>query len=256
MRDVQFVLFEMLGIQSLSGYAKFDGLDREMVQDTLNLAEKIAWEKMYPVDAPGDEEGVRYDPKTMSVTVPASFHEPYKSIVNAGFISISEPPELGGMGMPQAVSVACKEFFCAASAAISFFTLLTGSAAGLVRRFGNEDQKGLYLGKMLKGDWCGTMCLTEPGAGSDVGGIRTRAVPMPDGTYRIEGQKIFISAGEHDLSENIIHMVLARIDGAPSGTRGLSLFIVPKHLVGPDGSLEQRNGVFCRGVEKKMGFHG
>jgi len=256
MKDVQFVLYEMLKVHDLAHFEKFSGYDLEIVQDTLNLAEKIAWDKMYPVDAQGDEEGISYDPKTMSVTVPEYFHEPYRSMTGAGFISISDSTDLGGMGMPQSVSVACKEFFGAANAALSFCTLLTGSAAGLIRRFGNDEQKKLYLDKMLKGTWGGTMCLTEPGAGSDVGNMRTRAIPMPDGTYRIEGQKIFISSGEHDLTENIIHMVLARAEGAPSGTRGLSLFIVPKYLVRPDGSFAERNGVFCRGVEKKMGFHG
>lgn len=256
MKDVQFVLFEMLKVGDLARYEKFSGHDREIFQDTLNLAQRIAWDKMYPVDSQGDEEGVHYHPGTMSVTVPECFHEPYRAMTGAGFISISDAPELGGMGMPQCVSVACKEYFCSASAALSFFALLTGSAAGLIRRFGSDGQKGLYLDKMLKGKWGGTMCLTEPGAGSDVGNMRTRALPMPDGTYHIEGQKIFISAGEHDLTENIIHMVLARVEGAPPGTRGLSLFIVPKYLVGPDGSPAGRNGVFCRGVEKKMGFHG
>ncbi len=256
MNDVQFVLYEMLKVHDLAHFEKFNGYDREILQDTLNLAEKIAWDKMYPVDSQGDEEGVSYDPKTMSVTVPEYFHEPYRSMTGAGFISISDSADFGGMGMPQSVSVACKEFFGAASAALSFCALLTGSAAGLIRRFGTEEQKILYLDKMLKGIWGGTMCLTEPGAGSDVGNMRTRAIPTPDGSYHIEGQKIFISSGEHNLTENIIHMVLARIEGAPSGTRGLSLFIVPKYLVDPDGSLAGRNGVFCRGVEKKMGFHG
>mgnify|MGYP001462463323 CR=1 FL=1 len=256
MKDVQFVLYEMLKVHDLVHFEKFSGYDQEIFRDTLNLAEKIAWDKMYPVDAQGDEEGVSYDPKTMSVTVPECFHEPYRSLTGAGFISISDSPDLGGMGMPQSVSVACKELFGAASAALSFCALLTGSAAGLIQRFGNDEQKTLYLDKMLKGIWGGTMCLTEPGAGSDVGNIRTMAIPMPDGTYQIEGQKIFISAGEHNLTENIIHMVLARIEGAPSGTRGLSLFIVPKYHVDLDGSLAGRNGVFCRGVENKMGFHG
>jgi alkylation response protein AidB-like acyl-CoA dehydrogenase len=182
MRDVQFVLFEMLGIQSLSGYAKFDGLDREMVQDTLNLAEKIAWEKMYPVDAPGDEEGVRYDPKTMSVTVPASFHEPYKSIVNAGFKSISRPLSSGAWGCLRPSRSHVRNFSAQPALQSPFSPCLRVSAAGLVRRFGNEDQKGLLPGKDAQGRLVRTMCLTEPGAGSDVGGIRTRAVPMPDGT--------------------------------------------------------------------------
>lgn len=256
MKDVQFVLFEMLKAQDIAGYEKFNGYDREMFMDTVKLAEKIAWEKLYPTDAPGDEDGVHYDPQNMTVAVPEYFHAPYRSMTGAGFIAVSEAPEIGGMGMPQCISVACKEYFCAASAALTFFTLLTGSAAGLVRRFGNDEQKTLYLEKMLKGQWGGTMCLTEPEAGSDVGNIKTRAIPQPDGTFRIEGQKIFISAGEHDLTENIIHMVLARIEGAPAGTRGLSLFIVPKHLVNDNGSLSERNGVYCRGVEKKMGFHG
>jgi hypothetical protein len=256
MRDVRFVLFEMLGAQTLSGFERFSGCDHDVIVDTLNLAEKIAREQFYPVERQSDEEGLRYDTETMTVHVPGIAREPYRAVAEAGFIALSEAPEIGGMGMPQCVSIACKEYLCAASASLTFFTLLTGSVAGLIRRFGTTEQKGLYLEKMLRGEWSGTMCLTEPGAGSDVGAVRTRALRNPDGTYRIEGQKIFISAGEQDITENIIHMVLARVEGATAGTKGLSLFIVPKHLVTPDGSLAERNGVFCRGVEKKMGFHG
>jgi alkylation response protein AidB-like acyl-CoA dehydrogenase len=253
MRDISFVLFEMLNIEGLQTYPRYESLDRDLVEDTIRLARRISLDEWYPVDGKAEEDGLSYDPQTGEVKVPSYVHGPYRAMVDAGFITISDRDD--PRGLPMSVSIACKELFCSASAALAFMSLLTGSAAGLIRRFGTPDQKDLYLEKMLTGTWGGTMCLTEPGAGSDVGRVTTHAVSMAEGTYAIEGRKMFISAGEHDLTENIIHLVLARTEGAPEGTRGLSLFIVPKFLVDSKGSLMQRNGVFCTGVEKKMGFH-
>lgn len=252
-RDQQFVLFEMLKTDSIFAHNKYRMLDKAMCEETIHLASRIAMEKWYPVNSQAEEEGARYNPDMQEVTLPRFLHDPYKEMTTAGFISQSERDDPGGM--PMNVSVAYKEHFCSANPALSFLWLLTGSAAGLIRRFGTPEQKNLYLDKMLSGDWSGTMCLTEPDAGSDVGRVRTIAKEMPDGTYRITGQKIFISYGEHDLAENIINLVLARTENAPPGTKGLSLFIVPKFLVGTDGMPGERNGVYCRGIEKKIGFH-
>jgi len=252
-RHLHFVLFEMLKVQNLSSYPEYAALDRELMEDTIRLAERISLEEWYPVDGQADEEGLLYNPSDGSVKVPDFVRGPYRAMVDAGFIAVSDRDDT--RGLPMSMSLACKELFCSASAPLAFLTLLAGSASGLIRRFGTREQKGLFLEKMLTGAWGGTMCLTEPGAGSDVGRVTTRAAAGPDGTWLISGRKMFISAGEHDLTENIIHLVLARTEDAPPGTRGLSLFIVPKHLVNADGSLGSRNGVFCTGVEKKMGFH-
>lgn len=253
MRDLHFILFEMLRAEELRKYPRYALLDKDLMEDTIRLAQRISLEEWYPVDGKADEDGLSFDPPSGTVNVPSYVHGPYKTMVDAGFIAVSDRD--GPAGLPMSVSIACKELFCSASAALSFLTLLTGSAAGLIRRFGTPEQKELYLEKMLSGTWGGTMCLTEPGAGSDVGRVTTRAVSRPDGTYTITGRKMFISAGEHDLTENIIHLVLARTENAPPGTKGLSLFIVPKFLINAGGSLRQRNGVFCTGMEKKMGFH-
>lgn len=253
LRDLQFVLFEMLRVEGLRSFPRYASLDRDLMEDTVDLARRISLEEWYPVDGMADEDGLLFDPTDGTVKAPPYVHGPYRTMVDAGFIAMSDRD--GPEGLPMSVSIACKELFCAASAPLAFLTLLTGSAAGLIRRFGTEEQKRLFLDRMLSGAWGGTMCLTEPGAGSDVGRVSTRASSGPDGTYRITGRKLFISAGEHDLTENIIHLVLARTEDAPPGTRGLSLFIVPKFLVGADGALGQRNGVLCTGIEKKMGFH-
>jgi alkylation response protein AidB-like acyl-CoA dehydrogenase len=253
MRDLHFVLFEMLRVEGLRAFPRYGALDRDLVEDTVNLAERISLEEWFPVDGKADEDGLSFDPASGTVKAPAYVHGPYRAMVDAGFIALSHRDDPGAL--PMSVSIACKELFCSASAPLAFLTLLTGSAAGLVGRFGTPGQKDLYLEKMLSGAWGGTMCLTEPGAGSDVGRVVTQAACQPDGTYLITGRKMFISAGEHDLTGNIIHLVLARTENAPPGTRGLSLFIVPKFLVHADGSLGPRNGVLCTGVEKKMGFH-
>jgi alkylation response protein AidB-like acyl-CoA dehydrogenase len=253
LRDLQFVLFEMLRVEELRDFPRHALLDGDLMMDTIRLAERISLEEWYPVDGKADEEGLFFDPSTGTVKVPDFVHGPYRAMVDAGFIAMSDRDVPGGL--PMSISISCKEFFCSACAPLAFMTLLTGSAAGLIGRFGTREQKELYLDRMLSGAWGGTMCLTEPGAGSDVGRAVTQAATGPDGTYLITGRKMFISAGEHDLTGNIIHLVLARTLDAPPGTKGLSLFIVPKFLVNADGSLGKRNGVWCTGVEKKMGFH-
>jgi hypothetical protein len=255
-RDTRYVLFEMLAVDKLNQYEKYSGHDHEIYEDTLRLAEKIAAEQFYPVNAEGDHTGVNYDRASGAVTTPECFKPAYQAMAEAGFIGVSADPAFGGLGMPLAISVACKEYFCSACGSLTFYALLTGSAAQLVHSFGTEEQKRLYLPEMLSGAWGGTMCLTEPDAGSEVGNVKTRAIPQENGAYIISGQKIFISGGEHDLADNIIHMVLARIEGDPPGTRGLSLFIVPKHIPASDGTPPKRNDLICTGIEHKMGIHG
>lgn len=255
-RDVRFVLFELLETNKLNKLPQFSDFDREVYEDTLELAEKIAVNQFYPCNEIGDREGAQYNPNKKEVTTPEPFKLAYKSYVDAGFISLSIGQEDGGMGMPTEMSLAVAEYFGAANISLLLFPGLTHGAAMLIKNFGTEEQKSIYLGKMLSGQWGGTMCLTEPDAGSDVGSLKTKAVKQPDGTYRITGQKIFITAGEHDLTENIIHPVLARIEGDPPGTKGISIFIVPKYLVNPDGSLGKRNDLVCTGIEHKMGLHG
>lgn len=255
-RDVRFILFEMLGVDKYGKYEEFAGHDHELYEDTIKLAERISVEQFYPTNAEGDRIGVRYDPMRMTVATPSCFKRPYRAMSEAGFIGISADPAFGGLGLPLSISVACKEYFCAANGCLAFYTLLTGSAAHLVQSYGSETQKRIYLSRMLCGEWSGTMCLTEPDAGSEVGNVKTNAVRREDGAYLIKGQKIFISGGEHDLTENIIHMVLARIVGDSPGTKGLSLFIVPKYIPDSNGAPGTKNDVTCAGVEEKMGIHG
>lgn len=255
-RDVRFVLYELLDVEKLNKYPKFADYDRDMYEDTLNLAEKIAIEQLYPVCAEGDKIGCQYDPETNGVRVPEVYKPGYKALVEAGFVSLQDDPEIGGAGMPIAVNTSCLEYFVAANGPLVGYLTLTHGAADLITNFGTDEQKALYLEKMLTGQWAGTMCLTEPEAGSDVGALKSKAVKQPDGTYLITGQKIFITNGEHDLAENIIHPVLARIEGDPAGSKGISIFIVPKYRVNSDGSLGDSNDVVCSGIEHKMGIKG
>jgi len=255
-RDVRFVLFELLNVDKLNKYSKYSDFDKETFEDTLNLAEKMAVEAFYPVNADGDKIGAQYNPETKEVKIPECYREPYKAFIESGFLASSSEPEIGGMGLPISITIACSEYFNAANTSLCMYPGLTHGASMLINSYGSDEQKKLYLEKMVSGQWSGTMCLTEAEAGSDVGNIKTKAVKQSDGTYLITGQKIFISAGDHDLTENIIHPVLARIDGDPEGTGGISIFIVPKIMVNSDGSLGDKNDVSCAGIEHKMGIKG
>lgn len=255
-RDVRFVLFEMLGVDKLNRFDYFSGFDREVFEDTLNLAEKMAVEQFYPTYAEGDRTGLKFDPAKNEVKVPESFHKGFRSYVDAGFHVLSFPTEIGGMGMPVSISFASQEYFNAGNTALGMYCSSITGTAHLLLNYGNEQIKKMFLEKMISGEWGGTMCLTEPGAGTDVGALKTKAIRQSDGTYLISGQKIFISNGEHDMVPNIIHPVLARIEGDPPGTKGISIFVVPKYLVNPDGSLGERNDVYCVGIEHKMGLKG
>ncbi|MCX8123093.1 MAG: acyl-CoA dehydrogenase [Spirochaetes bacterium] len=253
-RDVRFILFEMFDILQLSKFDIYKDFDRDTYESVLDLAETIAMEEIYPANTIADKEGIKFDPDTHTVVVPQVFKKAMHAFNEAGFTGIAQPISSGGMGMPELMYRMALEYFLAASISFTIYITLSNGATNLVRIFGNEEQKRLYLGNMVSGKWGGTMCLTEPQAGSDVGAIKTKAYRQSDGTYSIKGQKIFISSGENDLYENIIHMVLARIDGDPDGTKGLSLFLVPKILVNSDGTLGKRNDVICTGVEHKMGI--
>ncbi len=254
-RDVRFVLFEMLGLDKMDRYPKFSSHDRDIYEDTLNLAERIAVEYFYPSNMEGDREGgARFIPETNEVKVPESVKRAVKKFFESGFNLMRVSESQGGMQMPVLFHTACYEYFQAGNTSAEMYGGATLGAAYILTKFATDEQKKLYLPKMVAGEWGGDMCLTEPDAGSDVGALKSRAVKQPDGTYLITGQKIFISSGENDIFENIIHPVLARIEGDPAGTKGISIFIVPKYLVNPDGTLGKRNDVICSGIEHKLGI--
>ncbi len=255
-RDVRFALFEALEADKLTKYEKYSGFDKDMFEDMLNLAESIAVEQIYPTFDQGDKEGCKHNPDTKEVKIPSSYHPALKAFYEAGFGGIDIESEWGGMGAPQIIAWACNEFFCAANYPLMMYPGLTHGAAELIEAFGTKEQKHLYLEKMYSGVWGGTMCLTEPDAGSDVGALKSKAVKQADGTYKITGTKIFISSGDNDYYENMIHPVLARIEGDPPGTKGISIFIVPKYRIKPDGSKGASNDVVCSGIEHKMGIKG
>ena len=253
-RDVDFVLFEQLQVQDMSRHKKYAEFNQKTVELIISEARNLAVKEILPTRKLSDDDGVAFD--NGKVSVPECFHRVFE-LFNAGeWLAMPEDPKWGGQGMPHSVALAASEFFNGANYAFMMYPGLTHGAARLVEAFGTEKQKSLFLRNMYTGKWTGTMLLTEPEAGSDVGALTTKAVKNEDGTYSITGNKIFISSGEHDLSANIIHPVLARIEGAPEGTKGISLFLVPKFWVNDDGTLGRFNDVVCTGVEEKMGIHG
>jgi hypothetical protein len=254
LRDIQFALLEQARIDRLFGLPKYKDLDRDTVVAILDQAATFAKEQLGPINAVGDREGVKYDTKTKKVSVPKAFRDAYGLFCENGWLALAHSPEWGGQGMPYALSLAANDLFFGGCLSFCLNALLTTGAAHLVETFGNDALKRLFLANMYSGKWAGTMCLTEAGAGSDVGAARTKAKKIGD-HYLIEGEKVFITAGEHDLTENICHAVLARVEGAPAGSKGLSLFLVPKLWVNPDGSLGEPNDVVCAGTEHKMGIH-
>ncbi len=254
MRDVKFQLFEWLPTVKLLENPKFADWDRENVEMVLDEGLKIAQEVLAPTNEDGDRIGAQW--KDGEVTLPDSFKPAYQTLCEGGWVGIINNPEYGGMGLPEVVGTAVNEFFFGANMSLSLTVLLTRGAGNMIEIFGTDDMRSIFVEKLYSGQWGGTMCLTEPQAGSDVGASKTKAVKQDDGTYLISGEKIFITAGNHDLVENIIHLVLARTPGAPAGTKGLSLFVVPKIWVNPDGSLGEPNDVYCAGIEEKMGIHG
>ena len=253
-RDVDFVLHEQMQVEKLGETELFADFNKKTVDMIVSEARNLAIKEILPTRELGDQEGCQFD--NGKVTVPESFHRAFELLKEGEWAAMTESPDWGGQGMPTTVSMAANDYLVGANYAFMIYSDLTNGAGKLIESFGTEKQKQLFLNKMYSGEWTGTMLLTEPEAGSDVGALSTSAVKNDDGTYSITGNKIFISGGEHDLTENIIHPVLARIEGAPKGTKGISLFIVPKIWVNDDGSLGEFNDVVCTGIEEKMGIHG
>lgn len=257
-RDIRFILHEVLNIgEVLLGKAPFEDHDTDMVNMVLDAAAKFAENEL----APTYPDEVHRKPveatfKDGKVYAPESYHKLWKLYAESGWLSTADSPDVGGQGLPEVVGAACSNMFLACNQAFIMYPALTHGAAKLVEKFCSEELKAIYLNKMFDGTWGGTMCLTEPGAGSDVGALKSTAKRNPDGTYSITGTKCFISSGDHDLAENIIHPVLARIEGDPPGTKGISIFLVPKIKVNPDGSLGASNDVTTGNIESKMGIHG
>lgn len=253
-RDLTFVLNEVLEIDRYANQPGFAEASPELVGQILEEGAKFAEEVIAPLNRTGDLEGCKWDDG--KVTGPTGWKEAYQQMVAAGWPSLTCDPEYGGQGLPAIVGMAFGQFTAAASPAFSMYPGLTHGCYEGLHANGSDEQKAMYLPKLASGEWGGTMNLTEPQCGTDLGLIRTKAVPNADGSYAITGQKIWISSGEHDFTDNIIHLVLARIEGAPAGIKGISLFVVPKFLVNEDGSVGERNGVQCAGLEHKMGIHG
>jgi len=250
--DIGFVLHRLIGPEALAGCEGFADYSPDLSSTILSEAARFAETVLEPLNKPGDREGAHWSES--GVEAPAGFKEAYRQFVEGGWPQLGQSPQYGGQAVPQMLTTAVQEIWAAANLAFKLCPMLTHGAAHALALTGSAEQKQRYLPRMVSGEWTGTMVLTEPQAGSDLGLIRTRAAPEGD-HYRLFGQKIFITWGEHDYTENIIHMVLARIDGSPAGTRGISLFIVPKVLVGPDGRPGERNDVRCVSLEHKLGIH-
>src|SRR5437870_2036764 len=255
LEDVSFLLNDVFQIDRYDNLPGFTDASADVREAILGEAAKLSEEVLQPLNRVGDLEGcTRHDDG--SVTTPKGFKEAFRQVAEGGWLGLSAPTEYGGQGLPVTLSQAVNEFQISANMAFSMYGGLTMGATAALIVHGSPEQKKTYVPKMVAGEWTGTMNLTEPHCGTDLGMLRTKAVRQSDGSFRITGTKIFISAGEHDLAENIIHLVLARIEGAPAGVKGISLFVVPKLLPNPDGSLGKRNGVSCGSIEEKMGIHG
>jgi acyl-CoA dehydrogenase len=253
--DTLFILSEVLGYERYNNLSGFADATPDIVEAVLEEAAKLSENVLFPVNQKGDQQGcTRHNDGT--VTTPDGFRDAFQQYREGGWLGLAAPTEFGGQGLPYALMMAVAEYMVSANLALMMYPGLTQGAIAAIHVHGSDEQKQKWLPKMVEGVWTGTMNLTEPHCGTDLGLLRTKAAPQDDGSYKISGQKIFISAGEHDLSENIVHLVLARIEGAPEGVKGISLFIVPKFMVGEDGKPGERNGVSCGSIEEKMGIHG
>jgi len=257
LEDMVFVLDEVLGFsEKLKSWPKHQEFDLQILQEILNQSARFAEEVIQPLNQVGDIEGCQLDPLTHEVSTPKGFREAYQAFVDGAWTSISCDPLYGGQGLPMVVNQCVYEMLNSANQAWTMYAGLTHGAYECLHAHGSEWQKKTFLPKLTSGEWSGTMCLTEPQCGTDLGLITTKAVPLENGQYALTGQKIFISAGEHDMTPNIVHLVLARLPDAPRGSKGISLFLVPKFLVHEDASLGERNGIFCSALEHKMGIKG
>lgn len=252
LRDVQFIIKELLGMDQLRCFEQHAEISDDLIDAVLTEGAKFAENILLPLNQSGDEQGCTW--KDGVVTTPTGFPEAFRAFVDAGWPALSFDVEDGGQGLPEVISLFIEEMICSVNLSFGLYPGLTRGACFLLKSHGSEELKNIYLEKLVTANWCGTMCLTEAHCGTDLGLLRTKAVPQEDGTYKITGTKIFISSGEHDLTDNIIHFVIARTpDGAP-GIRGISLFLVPKFMVNPDGTIGARNGVSCGSIEHKMGI--
>ncbi len=257
LRDMQFVLHELLDVETeLKQLPAHADLDADTINQVLEEGGKFASEILFPLNHSGDREGCKLDVATHTVTAPKGYKEAYQKYVEAGWPSLACDPEYGGQGLPLVVNNSFYEMLNSANQAWTMYPGLSHGAYECLHAHGTPEQQALYLTRLVSGEWTGTMCLTESHCGTDLGMLKTKAVPQADGSYQLTGSKIFISAGEHDLAANIIHLVLARLPDAPPGTKGISLFVVPKFIPDADGKLGARNPIFCGAIEEKMGIHG
>ncbi|MGE5117997.1 MAG: acyl-CoA dehydrogenase C-terminal domain-containing protein [Betaproteobacteria bacterium] len=255
LRDLQFVLHELFDVTGeLKRLPPHAELDADTINAVLEEGGKFASEVVFPLNRNGDEEGCHYDAVTKAVTTPAGFRESYAKYIEGGWAALSCDPAFGGQGLPIVLNQCLFEMLNSANQAWAMYPGLTHGAYECLREHGTPEQKSAYLPKLVSGEWMGTMCLTEAHCGTDLGLLRTRAEPQADGSYRLTGSKIFISSGDHDMTPNIVHLVLARLPDAPAGSKGISLFVVPKFLVNADGSVGARNAIACGAIEHKMGI--
>ncbi|MCO4744344.1 MAG: acyl-CoA dehydrogenase [Proteobacteria bacterium] len=258
LEDVKFVLFDQLDIDTdLTKFSSYEDFDKDLYDTMIDEAARVATEVLAPLNGPGDRQGCSLDGEG-NVTTPDGYQKAWNVQAEGGWIGLNAPPEVGGAGLPLSVAMACIEMFSGACMAFQMYPGLTAAAARVIAAHGPEGKGPEYAEKMFTGEWAGTMCLTEAGAGSSVGDNRCKAVPVDgeEGAFLLEGEKIFISGGDSDLAANIVHLVLAKTPGAPAGTKGLSLFVVPKFITGENLAIGERNGAFVVGIEEKMGIHG
>ncbi|ACO47321.1 acyl-CoA dehydrogenase C-terminal domain-containing protein [Deinococcus deserti] len=259
LRDMKFIMNELLDapaqLSQMPFYTTNETADADLMTQVLEEAARFVETELVPLNRVGDQEGCTRDEQG-NVTTPTGFKAAYRKYREAGWTALDADPAYGGQGMPHLVSNMLVEMMCSANVAWSMYPGLSHGAYSALHAVGSDELKNLYLPKIVSGEWTGTMCLTEPHAGTDLGMIRTRATDNGDGSYSVTGTKIFISAGEHDMADNIVHLVLARLEGSPEGTKGISLFVVPKFVPSAEGGVGERNGVVCGSLEHKMGIHG
>ena len=256
LNDIRFALHDVVKVEPLFAAMGFEDANAELIDAVLEEANRFSSTVLSPLNAVGDQHGCKLDKETHAVTTAPGFKEAYQQFVEGGWSGLTSPVEYGGQGMPETLGMAVSEMVSGGNLAWSLFPLLPHGAVEALKHYGHDWQKDVFLKPLVEGTWTGTMCLTEPHAGTDLGLIKTRAEANDDGSYAITGTKIFITAGEHDLAENIVHLVLAKLPDAPPGPKGISLFVTPKFKVGKDGVMGDRNALHCGALEHKMGIHG